>query len=524
MASPKYDVIIVGAGMFGASAAKHVRHMDKEKKLRVAIIGPDVNTTDLCRGQHFDEARICRRVETLTPWSYLNNDGVTSFEETEKESGIKFHTPCGLVWVATEADKDEMAACMHKVVHDVTDPARRPFHFYDNADGKTLDTAKDNILAVLTSAEAAESQFEQHVSVHQFADKTPGKKTYYIVEKGPHGAGTVHPTHYVEAQLKCAAQVAPKENFTHIADQVVTGIHRHSKESEAPEYEVKTNTGKTYLASKVLVAAASFAVYHDLIPKKAQELFLAVPEHVVLLRVNPPGAKAGVSSKGPRPEDVEASHKLPAVIRTTGPSAEQFYCLPPRYYADENMQGWFIKMGGVDSHDMAAELKREEDRKSAAAANEAHKLHEEGSKKPRYDVSNLKAAMDWYDGRTPLHETATAHLTAMLSTVYPKWHLVGNKPEEQVHGSDGKPLKNSFVVRCIWDLTMGCGPVIDKIADSDAATSAAHSGLYIALGGNGRGAKACDPIGRLAAMKLLNGADAPLPKEYGYYKDLYKAV
>lgn len=668
-ANNDYDVVVVGAGMFGSSAAKHLRKLTAadgsgsgNSSQRIAVIGPKTNTSELCRGQHFDEARICRRVETLAPWAFLNNDGCLSYRETEKESGIDFFTPCGVVWIATKSDKAAVVACMDALIAKVPDRARLPFSFYNTSNGDTAAAPKEgeNFLAVIRSGAEAEGYFNNGISVAQFAksnkcdskssavnvkpaDPSPsslyppagiaddgntadsnrneqnvnsngtepeqadgegeGDETYFIVEKGPESAGTVHPTRYVEAQLKIAAQTGAPEGFAHL-DEIVVSITKKESNSNANSsnrkgndsargagYVLTTDQGRVYTAAKVIVSAAAFSVYHDLIPADAQRLVRPIAEHVVLLRVDPPGAAADSDEvvavcgdnttngntknrsnnnhdNAPHPDHVAMSEQLPAVIRTSGGFHEQFYCLPPRYYSSEDKQGWFVKMGSTNAHEDIPATNKPAGNTAALSnsSNESSNNDDEvnavdaatatPARHERCDVSTLKGALDWYDGRVPVPHGETRQLASMLATVYPNWTVYQDagdveEPANNNHDShNAKPLRvkrdaagnalaNSFVVRCIWDMTKTGGPIIDSIATTTTTTKTAtvHGGgeeerptssndddFFVTLGGNGRGAKGCDPIGRLAALKTLRGSGAAMPVDWSHYNGLYTAA
>jgi glycine/D-amino acid oxidase-like deaminating enzyme len=465
MAAADYDVVVVGAGMFGSSAAKHIRQL--QPSLRVAVVGPDDNCGPLARGQHFDEARICRRVETLVPWAHLNDLGALSYRTTEAASGIAFYTPCGCVWVGTACDRDACMSCMDAVqrasggAEAVTYAVVRE----DGAAGAAAAAAavacgKTSVVRVTASSAVAESVFGGGIRVGQLAG---GGETYYVVESGVAGGGTVHPTRYVEAQLACAAAVAPADRYSRVCEVVVRIAC-----GDGGVYAVATDAGHTYRACRVLVATASFAKYHQLLPERVTSRLKPMPADVVLLRLVPPHGDDHAAN-------VRASELCPSVIRTTGSSEDQFYCLPPRYYKCYN--GWYSKLGRVRGPP------------APVLAN------------PDI-VATLKAAVEWYKTGKELPKTDpwVTHLARMLENIYTQWPIAPDTPSQP----------NRETVRCIVDETKEEVPYVDCVDGK---------GLFCAVGGCGRGAKTCDPIGCIAAHRLLG---MELPPAYSFARDAFR--
>ncbi|KPA74678.1 sarcosine oxidase protein [Leptomonas pyrrhocoris] len=474
MSATDYDVIVVGAGMFGSSAAKHLRRL--QPSLRLAVIGPSDNGGPLARGQHFDEARICRRVETLVPWAHLNDLGALSYRETEATSGIAFYTPCGCVWVGTAHDRDASMACVEAVQH-ASGGASAVTYAVVHADGAAGDAAaaaavragKTSVLRVTASSDVAEGVFGGSIRVGQLAGPAEAA-TFYVVESGPAGGGTVHPTRYVEAQLACAAAVSPADHYRHVREVVLQIACVEGSGGGDDVYEVKTDAARTYRAGRVLVATASFTKYHQLLPPRVTDRLQPKPADVVLLRLVPPHG-----DDGDHAANVRASELCPSIIRTTGPREDQFYCLPPRYYAC--YRGWYSKMGRVNGPPPPVL---------------AH---------PDI-VSTLEAAVAWYETGKELPKTdpSVTHLADMLQGLFPQWRIAADTPAQS----------NREAVRCIVDETKEEVPMVDCVDGK---------GLFCAIAGNGRGAKACDPIGCIAAHRLLG---KELPPAYAAVKDLFR--
>ena len=475
MTATDYDVIVVGAGMFGSSAAKHLRRL--QPSLRVAVIGPDNNSGRLARGQHFDEARICRRVETAVPWAHLNDLGALSYRETEATSGVSFYTPCGCMWVGTAEDRDASMECMDSVqrASGGADAVTYAVVCEEGDAGAAAAAAataagKTSVLRVTASSSVAEGVFGGEIRVGQLADAADGVETYYIAESGAAGGGTVHPTQYVKAQLACAAAVSPASNFCHLLEVVLQiACVAAGEGGDDCVYAVKTDAEHTYTAGRVLVATACFAGYHKLLPESVTSKVEPYPQFVILLRVVPPHGDDHEAN-------VKASELCPSMIKTTGKNDdERIYTLPPRYYAEH--AGWYVKMGRAGG--------------PAAAVRDVER-------------HTLAGAIAWFDEGKELTATepCVQYMAAALSGIYPRWPLVQDY-------SPANP-RHLWVVRCMKETTKSSLPYIDCVDGK---------GLFCALGGNGKGAKTCDPIGCIAAHRVLG---KELPPAYAAVRDLFR--
>jgi sarcosine oxidase len=105
------DVAVIGRGMIGAAAARHLA----EGGFTCALVGqaePDEwadvaarQTSDGPFSSHFDEGRITRVAGRTTAWAELAARSIARYQDIAARSGIGFHTPAGLV--ATLATVDD---------------------------------------------------------------------------------------------------------------------------------------------------------------------------------------------------------------------------------------------------------------------------------------------------------------------------------------------------------------------------------------------------------------------------------
>ena len=102
----RFEVAVVGAGMIGAAAARHLA----EGGRRVVVIGPgeppDWPSADGPFASHYDSGRITR-ISALEPfWAELAARSIDRYADVELRSGIDFHRPVGLAWIVDSAVED----------------------------------------------------------------------------------------------------------------------------------------------------------------------------------------------------------------------------------------------------------------------------------------------------------------------------------------------------------------------------------------------------------------------------------
>ncbi|NNU81167.1 FAD-dependent oxidoreductase [Halovulum dunhuangense] len=100
-------VAVIGAGMIGAAAARHLVAMGHE----VTLIGPgepaDKRSHRGVFSSHYDAGRITRRLATDPFWARVAAASIARYEEIARQGGQPFHTPCGTM-LAGPADSDFM--------------------------------------------------------------------------------------------------------------------------------------------------------------------------------------------------------------------------------------------------------------------------------------------------------------------------------------------------------------------------------------------------------------------------------
>jgi len=97
MQADRYDVAVIGRGMIGAAAGRHLA----EAGHRTALIGPG-EPADRRRSQgpfcsHPDEGRITRIAGRTQTWSDVAAASIGRYADIASRSGISFHKPCGFI-------------------------------------------------------------------------------------------------------------------------------------------------------------------------------------------------------------------------------------------------------------------------------------------------------------------------------------------------------------------------------------------------------------------------------------------
>ncbi|MGB1655335.1 MAG: NAD(P)/FAD-dependent oxidoreductase [Acidimicrobiales bacterium] len=97
MQSDRYDVAVIGRGMIGAAAGRHLA----EAGHRTAVIGPG-EPPDRRRSQgpfcsHPDEGRITRIAARTQTWADVAAASIGRYADIASRSGISFHEPCGFI-------------------------------------------------------------------------------------------------------------------------------------------------------------------------------------------------------------------------------------------------------------------------------------------------------------------------------------------------------------------------------------------------------------------------------------------
>ncbi len=277
-----FRTIIVGRGLMGSAAARHLAGMEEG----VAVIGPDEPADkashDGVFASHYDEGRITRTIDRDPVWARLANRSIARYREIERDSGIEVFSEVGALIVGPSRSR-----------------------------GRYVETIMEAAEACGADAEIVDAKgLVERFPYLEFAKKTEG-----VLEAS--GAGFISPRRLVAAQTI----LARKAGATVIKDTVAT-----VRENGAG-VRVETNGGAVYTADRVLVAAGGFTINPDLLPGR---LDLTVFARTV--------AYFEVSE-----EEAEALKAMPSLIYKPEFDVDGIYLLPPIRYPDGR---FYIKIGG----------------------------------------------------------------------------------------------------------------------------------------------------------------------------------
>ncbi len=280
---PDFKYIVVGAGMMGAAAARHLSVQTDG----VALIGPgeptDPKTHKGVFSSHYDEARITRGFDGDPVWAELAQRSIHRYAEIEAKSGIRFFTEAGCLFTGN---------------------------------GKGL--AGDYVSRALSSADRLGLGIEtlrHDVLADRFSMfSLPADHGGYFEARN---AGHVNPRALVKAQCAIAeAQGARllRETVAHIRD-TSRGV------------EVSTREGAIHTAEKVIVAAGGFTNMAELLPSPVD--MAATGRTIVFFELD----EARQALFGAMPSTIVLAETEDDIV----------YILPPVRYPDGKV---YLKIGG----------------------------------------------------------------------------------------------------------------------------------------------------------------------------------
>ncbi len=280
-----YDVAVIGNGLIGAAATRHLSAMG----LNVVAIGPE-EPQDWKRhsgpfASHYDQGRITRIIDPYAAWGLLAKRSIEAYPALEEASGVRFHGAVGCLRVSPDTT----------VPHDSLTKAE--------AVGREHE-------AVYTVEHSDEGLNE----IFPFLQFPAGSTALW--ERG--GAGYVNPRQLVQAQLTAAAQQGATVIAATVTDQQKQGDH----------VQISTSSGATIAARKVLISAGAYSSW--LLDRPLAYRRKAVT--IVLAEL----AAA----------EAERLRATPSIIYRleNHPVLASIYSLPPIQYPDGN---YHLKIGGT---------------------------------------------------------------------------------------------------------------------------------------------------------------------------------
>ncbi|MBT8078484.1 MAG: FAD-binding oxidoreductase [Gammaproteobacteria bacterium] len=223
----KFNIAIIGAGLLGSAAARHLTQVTDD----VALIGPgepaNRKTHTGVFASHYDASRLIRVVDPDLVWATLAKRSLSRHREIERESGIKFRHDIGYMMVTPGGlGKDWFnLPAMREVADDL------------QVDIEDLDDG------------ALKQRFP-------YLSFTPGSSA--VLQEDD--AGYLDPRRLIEAQH----QISIAQGASVIRDVVV------DLRSRAGHVEVRTKSGSRIRANRVLLATGAYTNASGLLQHRLQ--------------------------------------------------------------------------------------------------------------------------------------------------------------------------------------------------------------------------------------------------------------
>jgi sarcosine oxidase len=289
--TPEFQYAIVGRGLTGSAAARHLA----EQVPGVVLIGPDEPVDRATHkgvfASHYDEGRITRTIDPDENWARLANRSIARYRDIEARSGVTFFAEKGCLISGLSTGRSQQ----HMV--NVREAAERLGVAYERLDDAGL-LEKFDYFRFPTGSDAV---FE------------------------PTGAGHLSPRNLVASQTRLTELAGGS-----VIREQVDAIH------ERDGYvEIVNAGGRIISAAKVLVAAGGFTNRKGLLP---DPLDLTVYGRTVTFF---------------EVDEMEAERlsAMPSMIFNPEDPATGIYMLPPIRYPDGR---FYLKIGG-DAVDIALE-------------------------------------------------------------------------------------------------------------------------------------------------------------------------
>ena len=281
-----FDVIVVGAGMMGSAAARHLA----KSGASVALIGPaepenKENHTGVF-ASHYDQARITRRLATSADWSRLSTNAINRYDEIEQESGQRFY---------------------HNVGAMMAGPTSGPESRFIQ-----------NVQSVNTKLAINASSVQGQELRNRFPYFDFPSETLALFET--QNAGYINPRQHVQAEI-IAAQRA---GVVYVQAEIINITET------AQETTLTAADGSLFQAQKVIIATGGFAQSKGLLPAP-------VPINVFARTIT--FFELGT-------KECERLKEMPSLIYVRKGFTEGVYVLPPVVYPDGKT---YIKIGGDPS-------------------------------------------------------------------------------------------------------------------------------------------------------------------------------
>lgn len=287
-----FEFVVVGKGLMGSAAARHLAEAGRE----VALIGPDEPIDRTAHsgvfGSHYDSGRIVRVLDRDPLWATLAQSAIARFREQEAATRVPFFSEVGVLFVA---------------------PA---------------DAAVSDYLPALEKTAASVHALYERVGVIDLTGFVRGAS----FRSGCAGlfqrrhAGHIDPRQHLLANITAIRQWGGNVRNDRVLRIETT-----------PEAVLLHAEKETLRARQVIVATGA---YTNAMQYPGRRLHLWAETWSVLL--------ARVEG-----EEIAALRAMPCVLYKPAAPEEHAYVLPPIRYPDG---GWYLKIGWPFSHERLVDL------------------------------------------------------------------------------------------------------------------------------------------------------------------------
>ncbi|KAJ8029994.1 Peroxisomal sarcosine oxidase [Holothuria leucospilota] len=284
-----FDVCVIGAGLWGSAAA---RHLSQDPGIKVGLIGPDEPKKEdypdaEVLGSHYDEGRTTTEVIGDIIWDILTERSVSRYSHLEKITGISFYSEVGYLTIGLKGSdflSSVEESCKNRKIN---------FQYCSQDDLRSL---------------------------FPYLKFSPNKGYLFTRERSGH----ISPRQLIIAQ-KTAAHLQGCE----IISDTVMDVKRTSEGGQRSVCMSMKNNGKVY-ANRILLCTGAFTNFLGLL-KEELKLDIRVGSETVV--------KTEVSGT-----ELAKLKDMPSMDGFTGvmPDVEDFYLLSPIKYPNGK---FYLKIG-----------------------------------------------------------------------------------------------------------------------------------------------------------------------------------
>ncbi|MEV4690537.1 FAD-binding oxidoreductase [Micromonospora echinospora] len=288
------EVVVIGAGMFGAAAAKHL----SRSGARALVIGPaepeaGAPASRHAFGAYFDEARITRRLGWDPVWGTTDSRSLERFRDIEAESGIGFFHECGSLVLLARSIAHRTGAIVAQCA----------------VEGIELDRLSEPALRAELPA----------LGILPISGGVEG-----LLERKQ--AGYLNPRRLVQAQLSLAQAAGAR-----LLRAAVTMVGKDADGTWQISIQ-DGDTTSTVHAHRILIAAGAFTNHNNVLPAGTRLALHAFSEPNLLFEVSD--------------SQLEQLRHLPPVVTVDpddlGDANLSLYLVPPVQYPDGR---WYMRIG-----------------------------------------------------------------------------------------------------------------------------------------------------------------------------------